>query len=158
MKTLINYAAIAITMIAFLSVSTLNAQEWSKEQKEVWQEVENMWENWKTGDLNAAFANVHEEYLGWNNSNPMPMSRTKWVEPMKETIDNYLNRNYNIEPARILVINNAAIVHYYYSFSYVYDDSDKMQKSKHHGKWSAFFIKDGGKWFLIGDMTVEMDK
>ena len=40
MKKLINYAVIALTCIAFLGTSTAFGQEWSKEQKSVWQEVE----------------------------------------------------------------------------------------------------------------------
>ena len=158
MKKLMNYAAIAVTMIAFLGASTLNAQEWSKEQKEVWQEVENMWTYWKAGDIDAAFANVHEKYLGWNNTSPMPMSKAKWVDPAKESKDLYSKKDFDIEPARILVIDDAAVVHYYYSMSYVYDDGEEKYKGKDRGRWTEFFIKDGGKWMLIGDMTIEVDK
>ena len=151
-----NYAAIAVTMIAFLGASTLNAQEWSKEQKEVWQDVEDMWTFWKAGDLDAAFANVHADYLGWNNSSPMPMSYTKWVDGTKESKDLYSKRNFDIEPARILVHGDAAVVHYYFEFSYLYNDGEESYKGGYEGKWSAFFVKEGGKWMLLGDFTYEI--
>ena len=154
MKTLLNFSAITFVLIAFLGMSTLTAQEWTKEQKEVWNEVEQMWENWKAGDLDAAFANVHEKYLGWNDEMPLPVTKAEWVEPMKEYISKVTNRDYYASPARILVIGNAAVVHYYYQMSWIYDDGDQKKPQSYKGKWSEFFIKEGGKWMLIGDMTV----
>ena len=157
MKTLMNYSAIVLLMIAFLGASTLNAQEWSKEQKAVWQEVENMWTKWKAGDIEAAFENVHENYLGWNNESPMPMSKAKWINPMLETIKMTSGQYYDIEPARILVQGNTAVVHYYFEYSFLFTKGDKHMKKESGGKWSAFFIKENGKWMLIGDMTVSED-
>jgi hypothetical protein len=155
MKTLMNYTVIITTIMVFLGVSTLNAQEWSKDQMEVWQEVENMWEQWKAGNLDAAFANIHEDYLGWNNTSPLPMSKAKWVDPIKETADMYSDLYYDIEAARILVVKDAAVVHYYFNFSSTYDDGEKKKKIKSQGKWTMFYIKHDGNWVCIGDMTVE---
>ena len=155
MKTLTNYSAIVLLMIAILGASTMNAQEWTKDQETVWQEIENMWTYWKAGDMDAAFANVHADYLGWNNSSPMPMSYTKWVDATKESKDLYSNRNFDIEPARILVHGDAAVVHYYYSMSYTYDDGEEKNKGKDHGRWTEFFVKEGDKWMLLGDFTYE---
>ena len=158
MKKLINYTAIAMTMIAMFGAVTLNAQICTKEQKAVWQEVENMWKNWKAGDLDAAFANVDNDYLGWNDETPMPLSKDKWVKPMIETKNMRTNINFNIEPARILVHDNVAVVHYYFSYSFLYTDGEESHKSSDHGKWTEFFIKENGKWMLIGDFTYSNPK
>jgi hypothetical protein len=140
MKKLMNLTAIAVTMFAFLGASTLYAQDWNKEQKEVWQEVDNMWTHWKAADMDAAFANVHDKYLGWNNESPMPMSKAKWVDPMKEKIDLYSQRDFDIEPARILVHGNVAVVHYYYEMSSIYDDGEEKHKSSYQGKKKVVFF------------------
>ena len=81
MKKLMNYAAIAVTMIAFLGASTLNAQEWTKDQMEVWKVIENGWAKWQEGDYDAAFANIHEKYLGWNIEDPyfLPQEYTEKI-------------------------------------------------------------------------------
>ncbi len=158
MKKLINYTAIAITMIAMFGTLTLNAQICTKEQKAVWQEVENMWTNWKAGDLDAAFANVDKDFLGWNDEDPMPLSKDKWVNPMKETLNMRTKINFSIEPARILVRDNAAVVHYYYKYSFLYTDGEESNKISYEGKWTEFFIKDDGKWMLIGDFTYSNPK
>ncbi len=153
MKKLINYRAVAMTVIAIFGALTLNAQIYSKEQKAVWQEVENKWTNWKAGDLDAAFANIDKDFLGWNDEDPMPISKDKWVNPMKETLNMRTKINFNIEPARIFVRDNVAVVHYYYKYSFLYTDEEVSQQVSDEGKWSEFFFKDDGKWMLIGDFT-----
>ena len=153
MKKMKNYAVIAAITIAFLSASTLDAQEWTKEQKEVWTEVENMWKNWQANDIDAAFANVDEGYLGWNNELPVPTSKAKWMASMKNYSDKVSRKEYNIEPVRIVVKGDAAVVHFYFSYSYLYTEDDEKHKISYKGKWSDFFIKDGGNWMLLGDFT-----
>lgn len=153
MKKLINYTAIATTMMALFGTLTLNAQICTKEQKAVWQEVENKWTNWKAGDLEAAFANIDKDFLGWNDEDPMPVSKDNWVNPMKETLNMRTKINFSIEPARILVRDNAAVVHYYYKYSFLYTDGEESQKVSDEGKWTEFFVKDDDKWMLIGDFT-----
>lgn len=158
MKKLITYTAIAVSMIAFFGASNLQAQQWSQDEKAVWTVVENMWSNWKAGNMDAAFANVSPDYLGWNNESPMPISYAKWAIPTKETANQYSERDFDVEPTRILVHGNAAIVHYYYSFSWLYNDGDKKTRGSSKGKWSEFLVKDNGKWMLIGDFTFAAPK
>jgi Domain of unknown function (DUF4440) len=153
MKKASKHITMVITMIAMIGSLTLSAQTYSNEQKAVWQEVENKWKNWKTGDLETAFANIDEEYLAWNDSDPMPTTKEKWVNGMKETLAMRSKVNYNIEPARILVRGNAAVVHYYYSFSFLLKDGKEIHNISDQGKWSEFFIKEKGEWLLIGDFT-----
>lgn len=81
MKTTLRFAIIAV--LAFFLTSSVIAQEWTKEQKEVWQTVENTWSKWKANDVAGAAANLHEK-----------------------------------------------------------------------GKNVEFYVKEGGKWLLLGDMTV----
>ena len=153
MKKIMNFSAITFMMLAFLGISTVNAQEWTKDQQAVWNEVEKMWSNWKAGDFDAAFANLDDRYLGWNNTDPMPISKSKWVDPMKEDKDKYSNLGFDIEPTRILVIDDAAVVFYYYSMWWVYNDGDKKTNGNLSGRWTEFFIKEKGNWTCIGDFT-----
>ena len=153
MKTLTNYSAIVMLLIAFLGATTTIAQEWTTEQKTVWQEIDNMWAKWKVGDIDAAFANVHEDYLGWNKSAPMPMSKAKWHNSMKDFSKSISDQYYDIEPARIVIYKNVAVVHYYFEYSYVLITGEKKEKHAYSGKWTAFFVLEKSLWFLIGDFT-----
>lgn len=153
MKKMIYVFVTAITVFAFVNVNTLSGQEWSKDQKAVWQEVENGWKAWKSGDSNGAFKGVHEKYLGWNHDDPMPISKAKWKNQY-EMWSSYMKvQYYDLEPARIVVEDNSAVVYYYFEFSSVID-KDGMKKNRNmEGRNVEFYVKDGGDWMLLGDMT-----
>lgn len=148
-----NFSAITFVMIAFLGVSTMNAQEWTKEQNEVWQVVENMWAKWQAKDYDASFANVHENYQGWNNEIPLPSSKTKWLNEMKGYAANMSKENFSIERARIVVEGDAAVVDYYFSFSFVYTEGEMKKMISYQGKNAEFYINEKGKWMLLGDFS-----
>ena len=153
MKKLINYAVIALTCIAFLGTSTTFGQEWSKEQKAVWQEVENGWSAWKSGDIDGAFKGIHEKYLGWNNDDPLPISKEKW-RSMNEALQDYLRVDfYDIQPARIVVYGDNATVYYFFKFYTVFQKSSTRNENKLKGRNVEFYVKEDGKWMLFGDMT-----
>jgi len=158
MKKLMNYTAIAVSMMAFLSASTLNAQEWTKEQMEVWKKVEQKFVKWQEGDYDAAFASLHEKYIGWNNHMPLPTTKDKWVNSASEMKGLYKLTYYDIEPARILVYGDVAVVHYYYDQSFTYTKGDEIKEFNAKGKYTEFLIKEKGKWFIIGDMTYRKDE
>jgi len=145
---------IAFMCVAFLSTSTLMGQEWSKEQKEVWKLVKTGWEGWKTGDTEAAFGTIHDKYLGWNNDDPLPISKAKW-KSMYEMYQEFSTVEfYSLDAARILVDGNNAVVYYYFEFYSVFEKGDMKKENHMEGRNVEFFVKQNGKWMLFGDMTV----
>jgi|WetSurMetagenome_2_1015567.scaffolds.fasta_scaffold185714_1 hypothetical protein len=153
-----NLLKIIVTAVFFL-LFTMAAmpQEWSKEQSEVWKVVEDGWAKWKAGDTDAMASMLHEKYQGWSDDSPLPMTKQKviqWYKDMKNMMQiNY----YDIEPARIVITKNAAVVDYYFSYSGMFTMNDKKEAKEGEGKNVEFYIKEDGKWQLIGDMTVHGD-
>jgi len=158
MRKLINYGIIVLTCIAFVHSSTLFGQDWSKEQKEVWKVVNDGWAAWKSGDVDMAFANIHEKYLGWSSEDPLPITKAKWKSFFEMYKEFGSVEYYDIEPARILVNGNNAVVYYYYDFATVFKKDDKKKESQHKGKNVEFYIKENGKWMLFGDMSAYEDE
>lgn len=154
MKNLKKYITAFMAILAFLMVTSVAAQEWTKDQQAVWQVVEDMFMNWKNNDIDAAFANVDENYLGWNNTDPLPVSKAKWYDSQKKYIEFQSKRDYDLEPARILVKDNAAVVHFYFDFWFKSTFEGEGKWVEYKGKWTAFFIKDGGEWMMLGDLTL----
>jgi hypothetical protein len=152
MKKIMKIVVIAVLILSAAGIA--NAQEWSKEQTEVWKVVQDSWKGWKAGDANAVAATLHEKYQGWSDRDPLPMGKQsviEWFNSMKGSMTfNY----YNIEPARILVLNTSAVVDYYYSFNVTWKMGDKVESKDVKGKIAEFYVKDGGKWLLLGDMMV----
>lgn len=153
MKKPAKVAAIAALLMAFLVATSLSAQEWTEDQQEVWKVVEDMWSKWKANDIDGTFDRVHEDYLGWNRSLPMPTSKAKWQASMKKYSEVMHMQDYDIEPARINVERNTAVIHYYYSYSYMLDMGDEKKKIRNEGRWTAFMIMEKDLWMLIGDFS-----
>ncbi len=153
MKKFTKIAAIAALLIAFLAATSLTAQEWTKEQLEVWKVSQTLWEKWKANDFEGTFANIHDSYQGWNNENPLPMSKMKWMDEVKPYMDMMSDMTYSTEPARIVVVGDAAVIHYYFSYSFMISKDDKKKWISNKGKWSEFYVKEKGQWMMIGDFT-----
>ena len=64
---------------------------------------------------------------------------------------------YDIQPARIVVAGDNAVVYYFFSFSMVFEKGDKKKEKYNKGRNVEFYVKDGGKWLLMGDMSYMND-
>ena len=158
MNKLAKLAAMTAVLIAFLAATSLTAQEWTEDQLEVWKVSQDMWEKWKTKDFDGAFANIHDSYQGWNNESPLPMSKKKWMDQMKPYMEMMSDLTYSNEPARIVVVGDAAVIHYYFSYSFVITQGEKKKQISNKGKYSEFYARDKGQWMMIGDFTLSADE
>jgi hypothetical protein len=146
-----------VGFVAFLS-SPAVSQELSKQENEVWTAVENYWAKWAEGDLETFKSGIHDKYLGWSNERPIPADKAqvlKWYAGMKE----YGKVEWmDLQLAKISVIDDIAIVHYYFNMSLVWGKDDKKKTEKIEGKNTEFYLKKGNLWVLVGDHTfVEED-
>jgi hypothetical protein len=65
---------------------------------------------------------------------------------------------FSLNPARIVVYEDAAVVDYYFNLSVTYTVGDEKKHETASGRNAEFYVKDSGKWLLLGDMTVYEDK
>jgi len=152
MKNLFKFQLVAL--IILFATTNVIAQEWTKEQLEVWQVVEDSWTQWKTGDFESMAANTHEQYQGWNDKQPLPLSKELMLKSYQISIDLGDKLDYFfINPARIVITKNAAVVDYYFYFEGTIKKEDKNEKYSVHGQNAEFYVKEGGKWLMLGDMT-----
>ena len=151
MKTLFKFVMVAFIV---LFATAAFAQEWTKAQKEVWQVVEDNWTKWKNSDIEGIKLNLHEKYQGWNQDMPLPMSKDKLIKMYVSMKDMVKINSYDIEPARITVIDNAAVVNYYFTVSETIIMGDEKKQQDFKGKNAEFYVKEGGKWLLLGDLTI----
>lgn len=151
MKTTLKMTAI---VIAVLLSAIVYAQEWTKEQTEVWKVVEDSWASWKDGNIEVMASFFHEKYQGWSDDAPLPMSKKKIIDWYTTMKDNTKAEYISLNPARITVVGNVAVVDYYFSLSITIMTGEEKTQESLKGKNAEFYIKEGGKWQLLGDMTV----
>lgn len=153
MKKIKNFAVIAV--MSLLMTSAAIGQEWTKEQLEVWKVVQDTWNNWKTKNVDGLSATLHEKYQGWSLEAPMPMGKQELIPWFNEMKDMMKFHYFFIQPARIVVTSNAAVVDYYFEFSGEYTMNGQSIPKESKGKTVEFYVKEGGKWQLIGDFMAD---
>jgi hypothetical protein len=155
MKTLFKFVVVAVIM--FMATTAI-AQEWTKAQKEVWKVVQDSWTDYKAGNIEASVACVHEKYQGWDAHSPLPMTKEmilQWYTQMQELGQ---MTNFSLNPARIVVTDDAAVVDYFYDYTISHTQGDGKKIESVSGRSVEFYVKEGGKWLLLGDMGVRDDK
>jgi hypothetical protein len=143
-----------LCLLLGMGTSGAFAQEWSKAQKEVWQVVENSWVTWTAFDIEGFTAILHEKYQGWNNNIPLPITKEMYKKELLEMQKRMKFGFYEINPARIVVTENAAVVDYYFVYETIDTQGEKAAKQESSGKNVEFYTKEGGKWLLLGDLTI----
>ena len=147
-----------VVALALIATSGVLAQEWSKAQNEVWQVCENGWKNWKAGNFDGIAAIIHPKYNGWDDQTPLPYTKEKTMRQYEEWKTKTSMVSYDIEPARIIVTENAAVIDYYYSFSMIVTKDDKKETVNRKGMYVEFYVKEKGNWLLLADMTTHQEK
>ncbi|MCX6235166.1 MAG: nuclear transport factor 2 family protein [Bacteroidetes bacterium] len=136
-----------LILIAGLGSYSLKAQEWSPVQKEVWKNVNDYWALMAKGDINGFLGYMHNDYLGWDNEDPLPATKEDSQKWLQFSFQFTKILNYSIKPLGIKVYGDVAFVHYYY---YIVRESDG-KKNWEQGRWTDILLKQVDKWVMIGD-------
>jgi ketosteroid isomerase-like protein len=141
--------SVLMALVAILCLSNLTlAQEWSKEQKEVWKSVQAYWDLAAKGDAAGFLSYFHDSFVGWAYGTDVPQSK----EDRKKMIEYSMQKNetllYTVTPVSIWVKGNFAFVNYFYNE--LEKDSEGKEKWS-SGRWTDILTKQGDKWLMIGD-------
>jgi len=143
-----------LCLLLGIVTSVAYAQEWTKTQKEVWQVVEDGWMKWTSFDVDGYMAILHEKYQGWSNDSPLPITKDMVKKSFSDWMSNSQFGYYQINPARITVTENAAVADYYFYFKMTYTAGEAKELQEWYGQNVEFYVKEGGKWLLLGDLTI----
>ena len=137
-------------MIVFLGFQVFG-EEWTAEQKEVWESVQTNWETFKKGDVEAALAINHDEMIAWFPNYPAPIRK----ETMRNAYKNWFAWekpiSVKLDPLKIHIFNNVANVFYYSKYE---ARKGLVVKSRVLETW----VKQDNKWLAIGSLTASCDK
>ncbi len=141
---------IFIVLIAVLlsTQSTLFAQEWSEEQKEVWKNVETYWDLFAKKDLEGSMSYFHDDFIGWSNRKALPNNKASRQKSLSHSFETTTVLIQELQPVAIKIHGNVAMVHYYYS---ELSKDVEGKENNESGRWTDILLKQGDKWVLIGD-------
>jgi ketosteroid isomerase-like protein len=121
-------------------------EAWSQDQEQVWSTVQELWRVSSAGDLDAWFALVSDDFRGWSNADPAPV--TKEVARHRASLRTWRRLFYHVHPLAIDIHGDVAIVFYSFNTESEYPDGSRSTAT---GKWTDIFRKEGGRWLLIAD-------
>ena len=137
----------AVLVVFLICAASSFAQDWSKEQKEVWAGVEKYWEI-NNSDPQGYFKYFDDSYLGWSYDYETPGTKENAVKSSKYFSSKSKPQFNTITPARIWVNGDFAFVHYYYT--QVNEDSEGKSNTE-KGRWTDILMKKNGTWMIVGD-------
>jgi uncharacterized protein DUF4440 len=137
---------IFITVCIFVVAPGLQAfgEEWTAEQKEVWDSVEGFWDAMKTGDVYSALERHHDKMQNWISMNPYPAEKKQMRSEYNGLVARYRPTFIKLKPMSISIIEDVANVYYI----------EKWESSNKEVSWSGrvllTMIKKENNWIWIG--------
>ena len=113
---------------------------------EVWEEIKNNLENMFKGNKEKYLSFLHENYTGWSYNELLPIKKSSIKSEINSITINSKEILFEIFPLSIKVVDNTAVVHYFYSSKN--KENVKIERSV---RLTDLLIKQNGNWFLLGD-------
>ena len=126
-------------------------EEWTDEQKEVWNVIEDRWIRIKEGDLKALEAGIHDEALSWENSKEVPLDKNLSVMSYARWVNYARPVTYEIEPYAIQIFGDIANVFYSYRWK-------AKKEYSGHNRALISFKKQNGRWLIISALSSSCEK
>jgi ketosteroid isomerase-like protein len=147
-RRLVSSTTLLIVCVALGAHLRAGEPEWSKQQKEVWSNVETYWKLDSAGDTQNFLTYFHADYQGWNYGNVLPGSKDRAVKFITHSHQASKTLVYDIQPVTVRVHGNIAYAHYL--FTRVIKDAEGKEK-REAGRWTDILMKEGNKWVMIAD-------
>ena len=140
---------VTILISLFMLPNIIIGQSFSKAEQIVIEGVESYWSDFSGKDKNKWLDDFHDSYKGWDVG-------SEFLNTKKENIkwNNYTWGKdevlfWNITPIGVVLHDNIAVVHYYYTT--ISKNKKNGKETTEKGKWTDVIINDGGKWKLVAD-------
>ena len=123
----------------------LPISDFSAEQRELWDRVEELWALAKSRDEPRIRSALHPRYVGWDMSNPLPHDRDAAVRSVSDVTAEL--DEYELHPLSIRIYDEqVGVVHYSYAARVAANGRPPVAVT---GKWSEVYLKQGGIWTMI---------
>ena len=156
MKTIGSYglvrASVSIIICGMIVLGGVSAfgQDWTTEQKEVWNVVIADYEKFKQGDVEGLLASRHDDVVIWWGNRKIPFDKGLSGLNYKGWFKSDIPTNWELKPLAIKIVGNVASVFFTYKFS-----GSTLSGS---GRDLETWIKQNNKWIMINAFSASCDK
>ena len=142
--------SVAIKLILAAAVvwpTIVLGHEFSPEEQEVWDFIEQCQEAFKE-ESEAAHDCFHDDFLGWQYPDLVPRNaeaQRKFARLQFETTE---IRGQDVRPVGIRIYGRFAVAHYYVQSVVRGQDGQDIEQ---RNRWTDILLKEKGRWYWIGD-------
>lgn len=148
------YIGLSAFILVLIFAFNTGAQEWTSEQKEVWEGVEKYWQVNQNNPMDF-LSYFDASYLGWGYENEAPSTKNDVTKSFSYWTKKGKEQYHILTPARIWVNGDFAYVHYYYT---TVRENSEGKSNTERGRWTDILMKKNGTWMLVGDHGGEVKK
>jgi ketosteroid isomerase-like protein len=139
---------VILMFLFFLFNTGLFAKDWSDAQMEVLKQVKESYDLWAKKDIEGFLSYIHDDYCGWHYDNPVTQKKSSFVNMVNYYFPKSELVFYEFTPLEVQILDNVAIVHYYFYFLAKDDEGNEMTSQS---RYTDILLKEDGKWLLISD-------
>jgi ketosteroid isomerase-like protein len=146
MKTL--FKLFLLPLLLFLYLSPIVAQEWSPEQKEVVEFLNEYTKSSMPGDMDEIMSYFHVDFSGREYSMTLtePLDRESIQKAMEDSYQNFKVLVFEVQPLTIQIHGDVAIAHS--NFQETLRDANGVD-NKLSGPWTATLLKQDKEWVFL---------
>jgi ketosteroid isomerase-like protein len=134
--------------LLFLYLSPIAAQEWSPEQKEVVEFLNEYTKSSMPGDMDVIMSYFHVDFSGREYSMTLtePLNRESVQKAMEDSYQNFKVLVFEVQPLTIQIHGDVAIAHS--NFQETLRDANGVD-NKLSGPWTATLLKQDKGWVFL---------
>lgn len=141
---------LVVTLFLVFTVGNISAEELTEAQQEVWKFVQDGWEAFKKADIDFMMANTHADAFTWWGTQANPLTKDELRLKYQGWFDYDKPESYLLHPLKITIVNDVAIVYFYYKWNGL--------KLSSRGRTISTFVKQDDKWLRLGSLGISCDK
>ena len=127
-------------------VAPVFGQTWSDKQLEVWNVIEAQWKASMEKDATWPDKYLNEKFLAWSDERPMPRDKSSFNKWFRYGMENSTTLLQELFPVGIVVHDNTAVAHYFYSQA---SENRKGERKTVHGHYTDILVKENGTWRFL---------
>ena len=139
--------------LAFLILSAFSCstqQSFNFSEEEIWKLEEDYTLNYNNANHEGIIAVFHDDFLGWPDSEPQPVSKSDMKVLLEQNFPEPLNNQVEIERNGIQKADNVVIVYYTLHVTTQDDDGQEIKKLV---RFTHTWMREKEDWKILGGMS-----
>ncbi len=133
-----------------MKLSSWIPEDWSKQQQEVWNNLERHWECLIEGKIDEFLKYIHPDFVGYGHESPLPVDRPwleKWVGFWAKTTKILI---CELRPVHLKIHGDIAILQY---LIFTIEKNDVEQGKRIIRRYTMTWKKQPDRWVVIGSQN-----